>query len=299
MTPADLLGRCSFPDDDPLHLAVSGGADSTAMAVLAAELRRPLVIWHVHHGLRATAGRDAELVAKLAADLGADHEERVVELTPGPDLEARARSARYAALPPQVCVGHTADDRAETMLFNLFRGAGPAGVAARMDRFSRPLLALRRAETTGLCVALGLEVVDDEMNHDPAFARVRVRRELLPTAADVFDRDPVPLLNRHADLLADALAVVDEAAAQIDATDVAALRTVAPAVAAQALRRWIASETDAALAVDRASIDRVMAVVAGSHVATEIEGGHRVARTAGRLRLERRTVAHPDPTHEA
>lgn len=285
-----LRERCDFPADGPLHLAVSGGPDSVAMALLAAELQQPLMLWHVDHGLRADRRRDAELVAKLAADLGADFEERTVDLAPGGDLEARARAARYAVLPSEICVGHTADDRAETVLLNLFRGAGPAGVAARMDRVHRPIIGLRRHETVDLCAACGIEVADDEMNHDPAFTRVRVRHQVLPELAAAFDRDPVPLLNRHADLVRDALEVVAAAAAEIDPTDTRALRHAPAAVAAEALRVWIAQQLDATLSVDRGSIDRVMAVVEGHHVATEIEGGHRVARSGGRLRLEQRIV---------
>ena len=285
MHAVELLGRCDFPAG-PLALGVSGGPDSVAMALLADEAGLDFVIWHVHHGLRPEADDDADLVAKLAAALGRRCEVRSVDVAPGPGLEARARAARYEALPDDVCVAHTADDRAETVLFNLLRGAGPAGVAAPFDRVHRPLLKVRRHETRALCDAGGVEVVDDRMNDDESFTRVALRNRVLPVIAEVLGRDPVPLLTRHADLTADALAVVQAAAADVDPTDTVALRAVPRAVAAEALRRWLKAETGAASAVDAASIDRVLAVVDGTHVATEVTGGHRVARTAGRLRVE-------------
>jgi tRNA(Ile)-lysidine synthase len=285
---AAALDRCDFPMGDPLALGVSGGPDSVAMALLARAAGREAVIWHVHHGIRPEADEDADLVGSFAADLGVPFELRRVELEPGADLEARARAARYDMLPADVCVGHTADDRAETVLLNLFRGAGMAGVAARMGRVNRPILRLRRAETVRICAAAGARVVDDSMNHDPTFTRVGVRARVVPTLADVFDRDPVPLLNRHADHVADALEVVRAEAAALDPTDTASLREAPRAVATEALRAWIAARLQSPVTVDLASIDRVMSVVDGTHVATEIEGGHRVARTDGVLRLERR-----------
>lgn len=286
MDSAELLARCDFGEHDEVALAVSGGADSTAMALLAAEAGRSFTVWHVDHGLRDSGADEAEAVERLASSLGAPFELRRLGLDDGPGLEARAREARYAALPADVCVAHTADDRAETVLLNLLRGAGLAGVAAPFSRVRRPILGLRRAETHALCASAGVSVIDDPMNGDPRFARVVVRNQLMPLAAEALGRDPVPLLNRHAALVADALAVIADAAAALDPTDASALREAPRAVASEALRQWLMTETDSATAVDAASIDRVMAVVDGTHRATEVEGGHRVARTAGRLRLE-------------
>ena len=287
MDTAELLARCDFGEDDELALGVSGGADSTAMALLAAEAGRSFTVWHVHHGIRDASDAEAELVEKLALSLGAPFELRRLELTDGPDLEATAREARYGVLPADVCVAHTADDRAETVLLNLLRGAGLAGVAAPFSRVRRPILGLRRAETRALCASAGVSVVDDPMNDDPRFARVVVRKQLLPVAAEALGRDPVPLLNRHADLVADALVVIQDAAAALDPTDTAALRAAPRAVASEALRQWLMTQTGTPTAVDAASINRVMDVVDGTARATEVEGGFRVARTAGRLRLHR------------
>lgn len=286
MDRAALLARCDFGGGDGLALAVSGGADSTAMALLAADAGRSFTVWHVDHGLRDTSAAEAETVGRLASSLGAPFELRRLNLSDGPDLEARAREARYRLLPADVCVAHTADDRAETVLLNLLRGAGLSGVAAPFSRVRRPIIGLRRAETRELCGSAGVRVVEDPMNDDERFARVVVRKRLMPQAADALGRDPVPLLNRHADLVADALTVIRDAAAAIDPTDAAQLRHAPRAVASEALRLWLMAATGSPTAVDAASIDRVMAVAEGRHRATEVEGGRRVARTAGRLRLE-------------
>ncbi len=277
-----------------MALAVSGGADSMAMAVLAAELDLPVVLWHVDHGLGPEASHYVEVVVDLGHRLGVPVEVRRIELSSGSALEERAREARYEALPDDVCVAHTADDRAETILFNMFRGAGMAGVAAPFGRVHRPLISLRRSETRAVCEHFDLEAVDDPMNSDERFTRVAVRRRLIPLAEEIFDRDPVPLLNRHADAVADALTVVQSAAEQLDPTDVAALGQAPTAVATEALRIWIKQQSGSAHFVDSASIDRVMTVVRGEVIAAEVVGGHRVARTAGRLRVETAGTASED-----
>lgn len=281
-----LLVRCRFPAG-PLACGLSGGPDSTALVALAVASGAPVRAVHVDHGLRPGAP-DRDIAVATARRLGVDIEVVELELDEGPDLEERARRARYAALPPDVCVGHTADDRAETVVFNLVRGAGLAGVAAAFERVHRPLLALRRHETAALCAHLGLTVADDPTNADPRHTRSRLRHEVLPALAAATGRDPVPALCRHADLVADALAVIRDLAGRLDPTDVAALAAAPRAVAAEALRRWLAAETGAPRGVDAASIERVLAVVAGEIRATEVTGGHRVRRRAGRLRVEPR-----------
>ena len=257
-----------------------------AMAVLADAAGHRCVLWHVDHGLRPSSAEDARVVKDLAERLGAGFELRRLEIEAGPDLEARARAARYDALPADVCVAHTADDRAETVLFNLARGSGLAGVAARFERVHRPLLDLRRSETRAVCDAAGLTPCRDAHNDDPRFTRVAIRHRLMPVLEEVMGRDPVPALVRHADRAADAHAVIADLAAGIDPTDVRALRSAPRAVAAEALREWLRSETGADHPVDTASIDRVLEVAEGNRVATEVVGGQRVARTAGRLRIE-------------
>ena len=282
-----LLERCAFLEPPAsISCGLSGGPDSSALVALAAAAGLEVTAWHVDHGLRPDSAKDAAAARAVADRLGCRFELRTVTVDRGPNLEARARAARYAALPDDVCVGHTADDRAETVLFNIGRGAGPAGAAAAHRAVRRPMLGLRRHETHALCARLGLPVVSDPMNEDPAFARVLIRNEVMPALARALGRDPVPLLNRHADLCADAHEVIAGLAADLDAASAAALASAPRAVASEALRSWIAAQTGSAQAVSARSVERILAVAAGERLATEIEGGHRVARSRGRLRIE-------------
>ena len=280
-----LLARCTFPaPGTAVACGLSGGPDSAALVALATAAGLEVTAWHVDHGLRPSASADAEAAQAIAARFGAGFELRRVCVEPGPNLEARARAARYGALPADVLVGHTADDRAETVLFNIGRGAGLAGAAAPHAGVGRPLLGLRRFETHAVCEQLDLPTVRDPMNDDLSFARVAIRIEVIPALAKALGRDPVPLLNRHAELASQALAVIAELAAELDPASAAELAAAPRAVAAEALRRWI-SET-AGSNPSAASIDRVLEVAAGRVIATEITGGHRVARSTGRLRIE-------------
>lgn len=271
---------------------VSGGADSLALLILAVEAGCPTTAVHVDHGLRPGSVAEAERVAAAAARVGAGFRSLRVEVAPGPDQEARARAARHAALGPEAALGHTADDRAETVIVNLLRGAGLAGLASLRPGLRHPLLGLRRSETRSLCTSLGLDPFDDPSNGDPRFVRNRVRHEVLPLLAAVAGRDPVPLLVRTAEVAAADVDLLDALAAGIDPADARALAAAPPPLAARAVRRWLTGDGGGPGGAerhppDRATVDRVLAVAAGRAVACEVSGGWRVARTGQVLRLER------------
>jgi tRNA(Ile)-lysidine synthase len=285
----ELSGRCRWPAGTGVALAVSGGPDSLALLILAVTAGLDVVAIHVDHGLRAGSADEAGVVADVAARWGAGFESRCAPVEPGPNLEARARAARYAALPPGVLTGHTADDRAETVLLNLLRGAGLDGLAApgNTARVGRPLLTLRRHETNALCAATGVSPVRDPSNDDLAFRRNAVRHRLLPLLAEIGARDPVVVLNRQSDLLAEDAAYLDALAADIDPTDVRAVRDAPAPLARRALRRWLRAGSDAEHhPPSAADLARVLRVARGEVVACQIAGGRRVARRAGRLRIE-------------
>ncbi len=198
---------------------------------------------------------------------------------PGPPADACS--------PPDALTGHTADDRAATLLVNLLRGSGGDGLAAMGPAPTRPILALRRSETVALCRARGLQPVQDPTNTDRRFVRNRVRDELLPLMADIAGRDVVPLLVRTATLLADDVALADAQATGLDATDARELAAMAPPLARRVVRRWLTGVVDAGSGYppDAATVERVLQVAAGAQRACEITGGHRVERHRQRLRI--------------
>ncbi len=297
-----LLERCSFPPPrTDVTCAVSGGADSLALVALSVAAGLKVTAVHVDHGLRAGTQAEAEQVVDVVATLGVFCETRRVVVPPGPNLEARARQARYAVLPEGVLVGHTADDQAETILLNLLRGAGldgltgmrrgmRPGMRTRMRTgtpVGRPLLGLRRAETRALCRQLRLTAIEDPSNEDPRFLRNRVRAELLPHLAELSGRDPVPILTRQAELLADEAGLLDDLAEAIDPTDARALSAADPVLARRAVRAWLRDTAGTEHhPPSAAEVERVLSVAAGHTVACELPGRRRVRRSRGRLQLE-------------
>jgi tRNA(Ile)-lysidine synthase len=277
---ASLLDRCAFPESGVA--AVSGGADSTALLVLAVEAGCDVTAVHVDHGLRPDSDRDAEHVAALAARLGVAFRSERVDVGPGGNLEARARDARRSVLPAQAMTGHTADDRAETLLLQLLRGAGAHGLASLSPGPTKPILALRRAETRAVCEARGIAWLEDPSNADPAFRRNRVRAELLPLLDDIAERNVAPLLARTGALLEDDDALLEQLAAELDPSDAKALAAAPVALARRAVRRWLLD----GYPPDLATVERVLDVARGAARATDAGRGRRVRRRAGRLVLE-------------
>lgn len=307
-----------------MWLAVSGGADSLALLLLAVAARLHPVAVHVDHGLRDGSADDARVVGQVAAGLGVAWMYRRIVVAGGANLEARARRARYAALPAGVWTGHTADDQAETVLVNLLRGAAGDGLAGMSDspRVHRPLLGLRRSETEGLCRCFGLAPVTDPSNQDLRFVRNQIRHRLLPLLAEVSGRDPVPILARQAGLLRADSAWLDAQAAQLDVTDARALHNAPPVLARRAVRAWLrggAGDEDGYGDRNRArgerrqgdsqrhhgdgerhppsaaEVDRVLAVAAKQFRACQLAGGRRVSRSGGRLRLEPSPLGEEGP----
>jgi tRNA(Ile)-lysidine synthase len=240
---------------------------------------------HVDHGMRRESGADARAATALAERLGVRCDVVAVDVPAGANLEARARAARHAALPSGALTGHTADDRAETILINVLRGTGIDGLTALGPAPTRPILALRRSETRALCAARGLEPVDDGSNDDGRFVRNRIRAELLPLMSDIARRDVVPLLERMATVLADDAALAVAAAVTVDPTDARALAAAPPALARRSIRTWLLTATPGGYPPDRASVERVRQVASGERLACEIAGGIRVERHRQRLRV--------------
>jgi tRNA(Ile)-lysidine synthase len=250
-----------------LVLAVASGCQVTAI--------------HVDHGLRPGSAAEADVVAAAALRFGADFRAERVELTDGPNLEARARAARHGALGPGAATGHTADDQAETVLANLLRGAGVAGLAAMRAGHHHPILGLRRSETVALCQHLGLEPVEDPSNDDPRFLRNRIRHELVTLCSDIAGRDIIPVLARQAGVLAGDAEILAAVAALVDPTSAASLTAAPPPVGRRGVREWLTGTGPYAPPLD--AVERVLEVARGERLATEVPGGTRVRRSGGRM----------------
>ena len=240
-------------------VACSGGADSLALATAAAfvapraSLRAGAVT--IDHQLQPDSAVQASRVVDAAKALGLDPVESIrvrVGTRGGP--EAAARRARYRAIDQVadrldaavVLLGHTRDDQAETVLLGLARGSGArsiAGMPRQAGRYRRPLLSISRTTTRAACVALGLEVCDDQQNADPVFTRNRVREAVLPAIEASLGERAIEALARTADLLradADALdAWATQALAEAraaDGLDIARLGALPAAIRTRVLR---------------------------------------------------------------
>lgn len=199
--------RHHFPDllGQRLVVAISGGADSTALALLlhrtSAELGVFLVLAHVHHGVR---GSEADADADFCQDLGSKLSlpvklERLALPPAGVSREAWWRKERYrvleevrvAAQAAAVATGHTLDDQAETVLLKLLRGSGSRGVAGirrRLGHVIRPLLDFRRGELRQYLESLGQSFREDSTNALPDRPRTFLRWRVLPLLEEGFPR---------------------------------------------------------------------------------------------------------------
>ncbi|HLO78149.1 MAG TPA: tRNA lysidine(34) synthetase TilS [Magnetospirillum sp.] len=183
-------------------VAVSGGADSLSLALLAHDWARErggrAVALTVDHGLRPDSAAEAAQVGSWLSDLGVSHHVlRWDGAKPSADIQAQARAARYGLLEDwcaaagvlHLLLAHHRDDQAETLLLRLARGSGVDGLAAMAPvvegfavRLLRPLLGVDRRRLAATLAARGQGWVEDPSNRNAAYARVRMRA-LLPILA--------------------------------------------------------------------------------------------------------------------
>jgi tRNA(Ile)-lysidine synthase len=238
---------------DEVCVGLSGGADSLALTAAAAAEFAAVTALVVDHGLQPGSDRVARDAAGAARGLGVRARVLVVVVDPdGSGPEAAARAARYAALDAArdgrpVLLAHTLDDQAETVLLGLGRGSGARslrGMAGWDAPWGRPLLGVRTDGTRAACRALGLDWWEDPHNVDPAFTRVRLRREVLPLLEEVLGGGVAEGLARTAGLLRTDDDELDRLAAAVPvatggALDVSTLEPLTQAVLTRVLRRWL------------------------------------------------------------
>ena len=302
---ARLLERLRAGDPaSPIAIAFSGGLDSSALLHMAARYAGgqgvPLYAFHVHHGLSPNADAWLAHCEAQAAQLGARFDARRVTLArDGSGTEASARKARYAAL-GEMCrahgvrlllTAHHQDDQAETVLLQLLRGSGPAGLSGMEEAnaapgllgdadttIARPLLGATRVELETYVAAHDIAHIDDESNADPRFTRNALRHQVMPAVAAAFPgyQQRLARAAAHAHSAQRLLAQLGEQdldACEVDgAIDCTRLRTLDHDRAANMLRHWfhrngIAMPSTAWLAelIDQAVGEREDAQVTVTH----------------------------------
>jgi tRNA(Ile)-lysidine synthase len=311
------VDRAGAPEPSERALALlSGGADSVCLVHALRERLGAgrLVALHVNHGLREAAAEDERFCAALCGKLGVELVTERVTIPDTGNLEAAAREARYRTAEAVrarlgldvVATGHTAGDQVETILYRLVSSPGRRallGMRPRRDRIVRPLLEVTPEQTRAYCRAAGLEWREDETNLDLAFARNRLRHEILPRLREVHpaaDRNilaTAALLRDEHEVLERA---VDEAARAAGAggnppsVELARLAGVPPALRRLVLARLAGQAAGAPVPIGRdeaASIERLAA--AGGSGSVSLGGGVEAVCEYGIVRFQRPAEAEP------
>ena len=199
-TPEQLLERLAAFEQQAERptrylIAFSGGLDSSVLAHALSSADIPVIAVHIDHGLQQQSeewSRHCEAFAR-SLDIGFRVRKVAVQLESGRGPEASAREARYSALHAELEPGdwlmsaHHREDQAETLLLNLVRGSGPAGIAGigAVRRFGpgwliRPLLYFDRADLEAYARSHDIHWIDDPSNADKRFDRNFLRHEILP-----------------------------------------------------------------------------------------------------------------------
>ncbi len=328
--------RLKLPtSNEHVILAVSGGADSTALFLALDELlktkklRLQLTVAHLDHALRKASKEDALWVAALAKELGYESVSRRTDvkkraIRSEDNLEQAARRSRYEFLEKTaenagsrlVLTAHTLDDQAETIMLRLLRGSAAEGLSGIGEvrslgsisaiQLVRPFLSwARHADAESYCRLRRVDFRVDEMNENENFARVKVRKQLLPLMQS-FNNRIVETLARTAILLReDAAALSNEAnqllelattrqSGRIGETNVASLNvdvlaSAPSAVRRRALRLWILQGRGDLRRVEMIHLVAVEGLIEGNRGGriAELPDGARVVRKRGMLELDR------------
>lgn len=292
-----------IPRSSHILIAVSGGQDSLCLAQICLDLADrwdwQLTIGHCDHRWRDDSAANARFVAHLAETWGVPYHQRTAELAL--TSEADARSWRYRQLvaiaqdigATQIATGHTASDRAETLLHHLLRGTGTDGLSTiarsrsltefqppesatslkSAPQLVRPLFDIFRHETAAFCADRGLPIWEDSTNRDETYTRNRIRRRLLPILHDQFNPKIEAALARTSDAISvdrDCLEAI-AAAGLIQASDRSnrdrlhrpTLQTFHLAIQRRIVRHWL--EQALGHAPNFAQIAKIIALIEAPH----------------------------------
>ena len=294
---------------DTVLVAVSGGADSSALAAgLLAEAKekaiRPIAVI-IDHALQANSADVAMNTKAELAKAGYTNIEikRIkVEVTDG--MEASARRARYAALNEiaestsavAIFLGHTKDDQAETVLLGLARGSGTrslSGMAERIDKYRRPLLSITRSQTEAACKEVGIKYWSDPHNQSMEYARVRVREKVLPLMEAEIGPGITDALTRSARILRDDADALDQWAEEVldeidpIEMDIETLASLPRAIRSRVIRKaiYLAGAPSGSLSAEHLEPVEALVTAWKGQGPVSLPGGVTVARISGRLSL--------------
>ena len=308
--------RDLLPRGARILCAVSGGADSMCLLHLLKSMEEELGVRvfaaHFEHGLRGEESlrdmafveawcREREIPCAIErGDTRAYAKER------GLGLEEAARELRYAFLERAadafgcglIATAHTADDNAETLLFNLVRGSGGrglSGIPPRRGRIVRPLLDASRAEVEAYLAAHGVPHVEDSSNEDPAFSRNYLRREILPRLREMNGAlnetlcRTAELLRRDEDFLCALAGEWLDENLEGNSLPLEELRKLHPSLAARAVKKLCPKSLSAA------QTEAVLRFAGGTERGFLDLPGIRLRREQGRLYFGGEEETHPIP----
>lgn len=302
--------NAGFSPEERCLIGVSGGRDSVALLhQLHAAGFRELIVCHLDHALRTESAADAQFVEKLAAKLDyafALQREDIATLAKErkKSLETTARAARFSFFAhiarehdcPRLFLAHHADDQVETLLFNLFRGAGAAGLAGMSPlstrtidgvtlQISRPFLGIWREEIDAYILRHKLSFVEDASNTDRKFTRNRLRHEIIPVLEQAFGREirrsiwrSAEILRAEDDLFADLLGNTPTE------LHVPALAAEPVAIQRRRLHAWLKLQGVADVGFEE--VEAVRALLKGGTAKANLPRGWHARRRAKRLFLE-------------
>ena len=306
-----------LPAGARLLLAISGGQDSMALLGLLLELqhqhRWTLQLWHGDHGWHANS-------TTVAAELQewCNRQDLKLELQRAPGelarTEAAARRWRYDTLEglargsgADVVTGHTASDRAETMLLQVARGSDLAGLttlrpvrplSADGPQLRRPLLGFSRTDTAAICRDLALPVWEDPSNQSASFARNRIRHEVLPVLEALHPgcsrrmAEQAERLSQLQDTQTELSALVLEQLQNGDGLNRRQIGTLSSATRRQLLAQWL--QIQGVPAVDAAQLDQLSSKLAASAPggSSHLPGGWQLHWRGDAIRLMPPAAAH-------
>ena len=305
-----------FPPESRYLVGVSGGRDSVALLDQLVRLGYDkLIICHLNHRLRGRASEaDARFVQKLAArhDLLAEigsADVRGLARTRKLSLETAAREARYDFFARvarrrrcrTIFLGHHADDLVETFLMNLFRGAGPAGLASLREestrqvgavqlKILRPLLPVWRREIDLYIKRHGLAFREDASNRDTAPLRNRMRRRVIPYLEKSIGRNIRQNIWRTARIAAEEEiffeTLLPEELSRLGPLAVEPLRRMSVALQRRTLHKWLRGGGVTGIGFDLVERVRGLMDLASGVAKTNLPGDRHVRRRAGKIFVE-------------